>query len=446
MVDEDEAFVSDGTGMHPTRTSYATTLVASSLTVGDVAATPTLDTYHRIELSSDVLLFNTHVGDNLVFQDVSKTWSNYNNHVDEYSTATWDDGSTHLHPWVEGFTPRYSWTYTSALTNDVYYNICPTLIYHDGKKTQYYFFLEVFEDFQAVHGWANYSRAKDGLPGADWPGMVKVVRSVAGMSQRPKRRSEYEDWFNTTYGGQFKYAAPNMLSIGRMPLSAPPTRVRYADPSRYTKDEPTPLVLTPPTYRLAEMLDNLPTFTKGTVTLGGQKSFSHGGSNPQRSTPWLKAYIGFSQVGASSSYPSGTANGTLAVAQANTGCNFIVYSPTTYYGVSTTSAWQTGDSNTAVYSGRVKIAATTSIVCWILNTANNPLSGTLVTTGYGYDSTAGPCKDGDGNQTYLLTSADTQNEILSQARIVTSGYYGVIGFVFDATVGSYGQVRWISEI
>lgn len=242
MVDADDDYVDDGTGMHPTRTTFATTTVASSLTVGDETATPTYDSYHKIELAADVKAFNGHVGNDLSFNNETETWSNYNHHDDEYNRVTFLDGTNNPKLWVEGFKPAVSWDYTSKITGNDYLNICPTVIYHANNQTVYYFFREVFDDFQAFHGWANYSYTIDGFPGPDWPGMIEVYRSQTGDVQVPQYYLEYQNWFATTYGRGFGYAAPFMVSLNRMPLVVPPTRPRHADPTRDPRDAPVDVV------------------------------------------------------------------------------------------------------------------------------------------------------------------------------------------------------------
>ena len=236
-VDPD-AWVDDLTGMHPTATTFATTVVESSLTVGDEEATPTFDAYHKIELGSNVEEFNLHVANYLRFSDVEETWSNYNNHVEDYSQSQFTDGTVNPHLWVEGFRPRYSWDYTSVLTGNEYVNLCPTIIFHANNQSQYYFFREVFDDFQAIHGWANWSLRKDGYPGFEWPGMIRLYRSSTSTDQLPKRYRDYEKWFGTTYGKSFSFAAPYVSNVNTIPATAPPTRPRFANPSREPRDEP----------------------------------------------------------------------------------------------------------------------------------------------------------------------------------------------------------------
>jgi len=441
--------VSDGTGMHPTRTTFATTVVESSLAFGDETVMPTPASYHHVELDTDVRIFNSAVGDGLTFSDTRETWSNYNQHQDEYANSTWDTGATRLHPWVEGFSTRYSWDYKSPLTSNEYVNLCPTLIYHDGSRTQYYFFREVFDDFQAYHGFANWSRKKDGFPGPDWPGMIKVVRSIAGLSQRPKRRSEYEEWFGTQYGNGFSYAAPYMHLLSKMPLVPPPTRFRYADPTREPKDVIENFVADISPYKLADLLDKLPTFTPGTVTvpsaINGQNYTTSGSvTGMDYSRPWTLALPNMDVTTYSMVGSSGLK--TLAAAQVSP-AKYIVYNTSDYVGMSDITAYnlRTGAN---VYSGWIRPGAPTELCGWVVTTrtsANASPVAVLVTTTYGVTSLSPTASLPGGSTKYLLQSSSVQSEILSNMAVHPNAC-PTLGFKYDGSIGAYGEVTWLSQI
>lgn len=438
VVDADESFVSDGTGMHPTRTTFATTTVASSVEFGEETAKPTLESYHRIELAFDVRAYNVVVGESLVFSDATETWSNYNQHQAEYDQTTWDTGKPKLHPWIEGFRPRYSWDYLSPLTANDYVNLCPTLIYHDGLRSQYYFFREVYDDFQAYHGFANWSVNKDGFPGPDWPGMVKVVRSIAGLSQRPKRRSEYEEWFDSTYGNGVSYAAPYMQLLSRMPLVVPPTRYRYADPSREPRDEPVAVEGQLMQYKLAESLAELPAFQTGQSTVGatGPKAFAVDKTTaPPRSTVWFPAVTGVwladGVVGV------GQGNSVLAAQQASNVYGVVSGDPaSTSYGCDQYANLKNDVSSNKYYSGWVKPGTPTQLVGYVTGGKH------LAVTGYGFTSSA-PKATVAGSPGYTLTSANVVGDILAA---MPNDVSCRMGFIYDASVGNFGYATWISQL
>lgn len=245
VPDGQGGWVDDNTGMHPTATTYATTVVgtATSPQYPTQYATPTPATYH-IDWSDDqVLSYNQYVGDNsLTFIDGSREWSDYT-HSRDYSNGGFLNTQPNKSPWVEGFVVRYSWNFISRLTGNEYDSVCPAVIYFDNSSTSrtlYYFFEEVFNDFQARFGYANYDYSLDGKPKVTWPGMVKVVRSVIGSSQRPIERDRYETWFVNKFG-RLDYAAPYMYQVPNNDPSGPgrPTRFRLAadpTPTRTPRD------------------------------------------------------------------------------------------------------------------------------------------------------------------------------------------------------------------
>ncbi|MGI4816830.1 MAG: hypothetical protein ACRYE7_02490 [Janthinobacterium lividum] len=207
-------FVDDGTGVHPTATTYASITVGESLSSYPTEyATPTPASYHLDSTDTEVAAFNTYVGGRtLRFYDGSRIWSEYT--PDGTSAGYY----TQTEPWVTGFRPRYSWDYTSGLTGNVYEAVVPMMVFMANgvnPNTLYYFFVEIFNDFQAHFGYDPYKYGLDGYPSATWPGMIKVVRSVLGVNQRPIERDLYETWFVRNFGS-IKAMAPYVYSINRI--------------------------------------------------------------------------------------------------------------------------------------------------------------------------------------------------------------------------------------
>lgn len=225
-------WVNDNTGMNPTATTYATTEVASSTYYGTLYATPTEATYHVDWSDEQALDYNEYVGENsLQFFNGLRKWAGYT-HSRDYTQGAWIDAQPGGTPWVDGFVSRYSWTFRSRLTNNVYNGVCPSLTYYDESKPSrllYYFFEEVFNDFQARFGYANYDYYQDGYPQVTWPGMVKVVRSTSGANQRPIERDKYETWFVDTFG-RLDYVSPYCIRASAHNIAGPgrPTRFRQA--------------------------------------------------------------------------------------------------------------------------------------------------------------------------------------------------------------------------
>lgn len=242
-VGDMDMFVDDGTGMHPTRTTYATTEIGTSTYYPTQYATPTEATYHIDWSDQQVLAYNQYVGDNsLQFFSGLRKWAGYT-HSRDYSNGSWLNTQPNGSPWVDGFVSKYSWIFKSRLTNNVFNGACPEIIYFTDSKpstTEWYWFEEVFNDFQARFGYANYDYALDGLPQIAWPGMVKAVRSVVGSNQRPIERDKYETWFVQTFG-RLDYAAPYMYPTSKYGINRTgrPTRFRQASdptPTRTPRD------------------------------------------------------------------------------------------------------------------------------------------------------------------------------------------------------------------
>jgi hypothetical protein len=232
-------WVDDGTGIHPTPTTYSSiTVSASNTDYPTEYATPTPSSYHLEPTDEEVADYNTYLGArNLRFVDESRLWSQYtptgNLNADGYY-------SNLEAPWVSGLRLRYSWDYISGVTANEYQAIAPMMVFFTGgssPKTAYYFFVEIFNDFQSHYGFDNYKYWKDGYPSATWPGVIPVVRSVIGRSQRPIERDLYETWVLSKLGS-IKYVAPYAYPVSYMSTSSGrPTRfATVATPTVVTRD------------------------------------------------------------------------------------------------------------------------------------------------------------------------------------------------------------------
>lgn len=249
MNEVDPNFVDDGTGLHPTATTYATTTVAVSHVYGAAQATPTVDTYHVSGIPpSDILAFNKRIGlasnGFLTFRAYpgeDPIWGNYSPWTDYRNIVYSPNYAPNKPMWLDGMTLRDSWDYHSPITDQRYQVIAPTVVFIDvpTKRAAYYFFDVIFNDFQASHGYANWDYSKDGWPSPYWPGVIQVVRSVIKSSQVPSNRDSYEVYMTSEYGTPLA-VAPFVRSKDDMSTAqAFPTRYRNASPtSIVSKDVP----------------------------------------------------------------------------------------------------------------------------------------------------------------------------------------------------------------
>lgn len=234
----------DGTGMHPTATTYATRTVGVSATGYPTEyATPTAATYHAAPSSGTVAVFNVQVNEyHIAFVEGNRVWSDYSHNVD-YSRNGWYASQGKESPWIPGFAPHYSYDYMSELTGNHYQAIVPMMVFCDNSSgnTEYYFFVEVFNDFQAYYGYDNYDYSLDGMPTVTWPGMLKTARSPNGRNQRPIERDKYEKWFASTFGTK-AYMAPYVYSMRSVSTaSGRPMRFATTATARIVRrDDPVP--------------------------------------------------------------------------------------------------------------------------------------------------------------------------------------------------------------
>lgn len=191
---------------------------------------------------------------------------------------------------------------------------------------------------------------------------------------------------------------------------------------------------------LTSSLSGMPVFTNGTVSGSGTSpswSANTTALNQQRSAAWYKWASAYADKNATYNGSSGTtSSATMSTVYSNTSVGMITYSASanTYYGNTAVPALQS-NSDCSMYSGYIIPGSATQCVGSII-------SGLLFVTPYGYKSSA-PLAQSAGANMYTLTTANTQTEILQNVQL-PSGFVG--GFSYDASVGSYGQVTWLSQI
>lgn len=193
----------------------------------------------------------------------------------------------------------------------------------------------------------------------------------------------------------------------------------------------------PSSLPLSSSLTGLPVFTNGAATGGGVGASSwemNKSTYPPRSSPWVVAVDNHWTV---------TDNGlvrhnTLVDAYSNNTASLIRLDKG-----STSLPWSSVDSSYritpnpagTIYSGWIRPGTSSQVVGWF--------SGNYICfTSYG-NTSAAPTASIVGQGSYLVTSSNVQAEILS--RLPSSNTLSM-GFVYDASIGSYGKVTWISQL
>lgn len=142
---------------------------------------------------------------------------------------------------------------------------------------------------------------------------------------------------------------------------------------------------------------------------------------------------------------SGASGSTLASGQVSP-TRMVLYNTSSYNGMSEIQAFlpRTGAQ---IYSGWLRPGTATQRVGWIVNVGSSSApSWSLYVTPYGFTSASPLARyPSTGAQTYTLTSSDAQAEVVGKMAVSANTVY-YLGFIFDASVGSYGQVTWISQI
>lgn len=455
-------YYNDNTGLHPTATTYLNTVVAMSETQGTVYATPTASQYHNTDFSpSAIRNMNSNIGNGangfLTFNSVAGVWGNYT-HWGDYSTRTYDAGQVPNAPvWFEGMVLAYSWNYKSYFTSNVFYNVAPTIAFWNSNgQVAYYFFDVIFNEFQTLHGYQNWDLRKDGYPNINWPGMMPVVRSILGDSQIPQQRDKYEKYMVSTYGTATAIAPISRVAGDIASGSTLPTRFRYAAaPTMTTRELAASVDATPTLPAVSSDADeqtasqNPPVFTPARgVTAAGSYTGTGFTINSaltamDYSHAWLPVLNGF----ANNASASKTNGGFTSLAAAQVSGAYLAYNDTSsYYSFSDMASFY-ANAGRQFYSGWLRSGTSTQLVGWVINTATafqGALAITLVTSGYGFTSVAPTARSGMTNSsTYNLTTANAQSEILAN---LTMNGINMVGFIYDASVGTYGQVTWISQI
>lgn len=192
----------------------------------------------------------------------------------------------------------------------------------------------------------------------------------------------------------------------------------------------------PSSLPLSSKLTGLPVFTQSSATTGGVSASSWTRdvvSLPDKTIVWSVAVSGV--------FPTGSAlaeGRSLAAAQAVNGASGVCLGdPTYYYPYAPPVGLSLSQASFTYYSGWVRAGTFSQIVGYASN-------GVLAVTSYGVTSLA-PIATINGSSTYLLTSSNVQSEVLSRMPSGSTSSSSM-GFIYDASVGSYGQVTWISQL
>ena len=149
-----------------------------------------------------------------------------------------------------------------------------------------------------------------------------------------------------------------------------------------------------------------------------------------RVTPWRNVLTDYAGVSTGSALESLSA----AQAQSSTTLLFKTASDPRYFQTNLSAAF-TSSSGAKIYSGLIRNGNPTQMVCY----AHRRLFFSL---GYGTTSVA-PTAAVAGKYTYLLTTDNVQQEILSKMPAIANIS---IGFIYDASVGDFGEVTWLSQL
>jgi hypothetical protein len=187
----------------------------------------------------------------------------------------------------------------------------------------------------------------------------------------------------------------------------------------------------------------------GSSYTGSQFSIVASLAGMDYSHAWLKALDGYDQTAYTG---NNDLFSTLAGAQANSKAAVgivICGNSSSWYGVTAIQSFKVVSSS-SIYSGWLRKGSPTQLVGWVIKatpTGSTTVGYALVVTGYGFTSLSPTAKSGmSGSTTYNLTTKNVQAEILANMFPV-DGISGVnLGFIYDASVGTYGQVTWISQI
>lgn len=108
---------------------------------------------------------------------MSKSASDY---VVDYADFDYSDSIL----FQNGVTHEVGWNFTSPYTGMQYRFVLPFFYWeYSDTKDRYCFFVEIFNDYQALHGFDVYDPELDGAPAVTWVGVIKINTSFFRPSQ-----------------------------------------------------------------------------------------------------------------------------------------------------------------------------------------------------------------------------------------------------------------------
>jgi len=130
-----------------------------------------------------------------------------------------------------------------------------------------------------------------------------------------------------------------------------------------------------------------------------------------------------------------TSSTDQSAVRTNTSVAMMTFYQGTYYGKSAAGPLLTDNLVSYVFSGWIRTGTPYQLVGWLGG------GSYLGVTTYGFTSLA-PSASITGSSGFNLATANTQAEILNR---MPTGSGANIGFIYDASVGTYGRVTWISQ-
>lgn len=201
----------------------------------------------------------------------------------------------------------------------------------------------------------------------------------------------------------------------------------------------------PNSLPLTSKMTALPVFTTGSAVTGGVAASTwqtDRSTRPDASRPWTLVVKGHWLN--SPAFNSGSISTDIVPPTTSSSFvyNLLAFNPRN-------GVWEGLQGIDYTIAPRPDIPELEMFSGWLRPGTSNQLvgfasGGYLVVTGYGTTSLA-PSASITGQGSYLLTSSNVQSEIISRMPAGTSGG-AAMGFVYDASVGSYGKVTWISQL
>lgn len=414
--------------MHPTATTYSTVVVGASPTHATAKATPTVDTYHVNRDEQYFEDFATNLHKNLEFVDGATMWSNFARieYPDPYGL------------WNDNLQLEFSYTYHSPFSGETYPAIAPAYLWVENNgKVVGAWFIDVFNDYQAVHGYEEFDHRRDGEPSSLWPGFTFVQENII-RSSIPAKFGKYRRQFTDV-----QHAAPLVKRADGLKYNLPPRVVRILRPYQGTlhdmshgtstrdvgnQDESDDVVISPPSQ-----LDSLPAFQWDYVYAGGPTDVTYPPVTiDNRVTKWLPfvtgADVGGDDIIYSTDYVQAQApamariiinfeNGTKYVSKGDPG-----------------ELFSTGNDGVVIRTPFSKAGSETQLVGYLTRT------GYLMFSPYGVTNSSPDFTVG-GSTSYVIGSSNIYSEIIS--RLPQTGR---VSFVYDASHGSYGKITWKSAL